>query len=513
MKAIRQVLNLAIQGRLSIRLISRACGVSRPTAQKYINAFAQSGLNNDVLSTITDSDLIERLTGHSKLENTRHQDAEDFSPYMLTELQRIGVTRELLWREYRERHPDGYSYAQFCEHFNRWRKKEMEVTTWMEHKAGDRMYVDFAGKKPFWIDPSNGDLVEAELFVALMGASQYTYAEAIQSQRKENWLLANRNALEFFGGVPASIMPDCMKSAVTKGDKYDPDINPDYAEFARHYGTVIIPARPHSPRDKALVEGAVNILYTRILAPLRNMVFHSLAELNEAIRPLLDAHNQMRFQKLASSRVALFDDVDKPALKPLPAQRYDLIQYRMLKVQINYHIEIREEGHYYSVPWRYAGKKVTVACTERTVEIYHDNIRIAFHQRLPAGRDSRYVTIREHMPEHHQFYKAWSKERIEDWAGKIGSNIRILVRMVMERAEHPEQAFKSCIGIISLSKKYLPGRVDVACRLAVREHSYGYKAVKRILDTGRDLDFSANEKQQPRLSFEHENVRGQSTYQ
>ena len=245
MKAIRQVLNLAIQGRLSIRLISRACGVSRPTAQKYINAFAQSGLNNDVLSTITDSDLIERLTGHSKLENTRHQDAEDFFPYMLTELQRIGVTRELLWREYRERHPDGYSYAQFCEHFNRWRKKEMEVTTWMEHKAGDRMYVDFAGKKPFWIDPSNGDLVEAELFVALMGASQYTYAEpSSRSQGK----LALANMPLSFRWRPHFIMPDCMKSAVTKGDKYD-RILIRLCQFADT--TAVIITFPHSPRDKA----------------------------------------------------------------------------------------------------------------------------------------------------------------------------------------------------------------------------------------------------------------------
>ena len=513
MKAIRQILELARENSLSLRLISQVTGVSRPVVKNYIDAFAASGIGPEELAAMPDSELLARLTVKSHSNNSRHQAALEFYPYMLTELARPGVTRKLLWQEYSERHPDGYLYTQFCVHFARWRKAEPEVTTWVEHKAGDRMYVDFSGKKPSYFDPATGLTVEAELFVAVLGASQYAYVEATPSQRKADWLVANRNALEFFGGVPASIMPDCLKSAVTKGDKYAPDINPEYAEFARHYGTVIVPARPHCPRDKALVEGTVNIAYTRILAPLRNRIFHSLEELNEAIRPLLLEHNRKRFQKMPHSRAELFETVDRPAMKPLPARRYELVQYRMQKVQINYHVELREDGHYYSVPWRYAGKKVTVACTERTVDIYYDNARIAFHNRLPAGQGPRYVTLREHMPSHHQFYREWSRERIESWAGQIGLNVRSLVSGVMDRAEHPEQAFKSCIGIISFSKKYTAARLDLACRIAASEHGYGYKAVKRILDSGRDCAVSASERLQPVLSLEHENVRGQSAYQ
>jgi len=457
-----------------------------------------------------DSELVGKLAGTPK-ENPRLAELLGFFPYVQRELSRIGVTRELLWREYKGKYPEGYEYSQFCEHYGRWLKLDPEVTAWIEHAAGDRMYVDFTGKKTGWWDRETGAFHEAELFIALLAASQYIYAEATASQRKDDWIVANRNALEAFGGVPAAIVPDCLKSAVTKGDKYEPDLNRDFEEFARHYGTVILPARPRHPRDKALVEGTVKILYTRIYAALRNRKFYSLAELNEAIRVEVAAHNRRRFQKMPHSRQDLYETVDKPALKPLPARRYEIRRSRTLKVQVNYHVEIREDGRYYSVPWRYAGKRVTVTCTERTVEIYHDNVRIAFHRRHPAGSPGRYVTQREHMPEHHRFYKDWSRERIESWAGRIGCHVRRLAMVIMERCEHPEQGFKSAIGVISLSKKYPAERVDTACRMT--GNAGGYRTVKTILESGRDLAFLAAEKRQTALPFAHENLRGQAAYE
>ena len=268
MKALRQVIELHEKTDFSNRQISVAAGVSRPTVAAYIAAYDRSTLSWDDFSTLTDSQAIERLSEPKDETDTRHASALSIFPRMLTELLRVGVTRDVLWGEYKAKHPDGYEYSQFCHHFRTWCRSETEVTLIMEHKAGERMYVDFSGAKRRYRE--NGVEHEAEIFVAILGASQYTYVEALRSQKKEDFIIANRNALLFLGGVPASIMSDCLKSAVSKADKYESEINQEYAEFARYHGTVIFPARPHSPRDKALVEGAVNIMYTRILAPLRD---------------------------------------------------------------------------------------------------------------------------------------------------------------------------------------------------------------------------------------------------
>jgi hypothetical protein len=377
----------------------------------------------------------------------------------------------------------------------------------MEHKAGDRMYVDFAGAKRRYRE--NGVDREAELFVAILGASQYTYVEALRSQQKEDFIIGNRNALEFFGGVPQAIVPDCLKSAVSHADRYESEINPDYADFAHHYGTVIFPARPHSPRDKALVEGAVNIMYTRILAPLRDREFESLDELNQAIGELLDAHNAKNFQRLPYSRAELFESIDKPALKSLPMIRYEYTHFRTATVGFNYHIEIREDHHFYSVPYAYARKQVSVAFTARTVEIYHDNQRIAFHKRASGPG---YTTQGEHRPAHHRFQLEWTPERIISWAGDISVHTRSLVKAILERAAYPDQAYRGCVGIISLSKKYSIERLDIACRMALTEGCTSYRAVKKILEKGRDLIAAKDDQNQRTLPF-HENLRGQSAYQ
>jgi len=508
MKALRTVIELHAKTGLSNRQIATAAGVSRPTVAAYIAAYEQSGLSFEEFTTLSDSTVMERFSEPSAAQDDGRQAAVlAFFPYMVTELARVGVTREMLWNEYRTAHPDGYGYSQFCHRYRAWCRAETEVTMTMEHKAGDRMYVDFSGVKRTYRE--NGVEHEAELFVAILGASQYTYVEAVRSQRKEDFIMANANALYFFGGVPASIMPDCLKSGVTKADRYESEINPDYAEFAHHHGTVIFPARPHSPRDKALVEGAVNIMYTRILAPMRDREFDSLDELNQAISELLEVHNATRFQRLPYSRAELFQSTDKPALKPLPQYRYEYRNVLPGTVGINYHVEVRDERHFYSVPYAYAQKKVTVIRTAYTVEIYFGNDRIAFHRRACGPG---YSTLPEHRPAHHRFQLEWTPERLVSWAGQVSIHTKSLVAQILERNAYPDQAFRSCIGVINLSKKYPVERLDIAARMALAEGAVSYQAVKKILEKGRDLVVTADEQRQHVLPF-HENLRGQAAYQ
>jgi transposase len=507
MKALRQVIELHELTGFSNRQISTATGVSRPVVAEYLAAYAGSGLSWDEFSKLADSQAIERLSAPKEGRDPRLAVAIDFFPYMLTELPRVGVTREILWKEYRVKHPDGFEYSQFCHHFRTWCRAETEVTLTMEHKAGDRMYVDFSGAKRRYRE--NGVEREAEIFVAILGASQYTYVEALRSQQKEDFITGNRNALLFFGGTPAAIVPDCLKSGVSKADRYESEVNAEYADFARHHGTVIFPARPHSPRDKALVESAVNIMYTRILAPLRDREFESLDALNMAIWELLEAHNAKPFQRLPYSRGELFETIDKPALKPLPAIRYEYTSFKTATVGFNYHVEVREDKHSYSVPFAYARKQVEVAITTRTVEIYHDNQRIAFHKRAFGPG---YTTASEHRPAHHRFYLEWTPERIISWASETSVHARSLVKAILERATYPDQAYRSCVGIINFSKKYPVERLDIACRMALAEGSHSYQAVKKILEKGRDLIAASDEKNQRTLPF-HENLRGQAAYQ
>jgi transposase len=507
MKALREVIELHQKTEFSNRQISAATGVSRPAVAEYIAAYDRSGLSWEDFSKLTDSEAIQRLTAAKLIKDTRFAAAQDFFPYMLKELPRVGVTREILWNEYKAKHPDGFEYSQFCFHFRAWCHAEPDVTLSMEHKAGDRMYVDFAGVRRRYRE--NGVEREAELFVAILGASQFTYVEALRSQRKEDFIIGNRNALLFFSGVPQAIVSDCLKSGVSKADRYESEINEEYAAFARYHGTVIFPARPHAPRDKALVESAVNIMYTRILAPLRDREFDSLEAFNQAIRELLDAHNSRRFQRLPYSRLELFESIDKPALRPLPAVRYEYTDFRTATVGFNYHIEIRENHHFYSVPYAYARSQVTVALTGRTVEIYRDNQRIAFHKRVfyPG-----YSTASEHRPAHHRFHLEWTPERLISWAADISIHTRSMVKTVLERAAYPDQAFRSCIGIINLSKKYPIERLDVACRMALSSDTTSYRAVKKILEKESDLVESTDEQHQRVLPF-HENLRGQAAYQ
>jgi len=512
MKKIRDIIKLKIKTDMSERQIARALNVSRPVVSEYWNIFKRSNVSYEQITDMADSELIKLFEKRNHQKSALYKTLCDYFPYFVKELGRKGVTLQLLWREYKEKHHGGYEYSQFCYHFQIWRNAS-EVTMHIVHKAGDKMFVDYAGDKMSIIDPKTGKEIPVEVFAAILGSSGLTYAEASMSQEKEEWIRSNERALWYFGGVPKAIVPDNLKSGVTGSDPYEPSINPTFDDFADHYGTVIIPARVRKARDKALVENAVRLIYMRIYAPLRNRKFYSLCELNQAIRELLDKHNATPFQRLDYSRRDLFEEVEKKALQPLPAEKYPLKHTKYVTVQINYHVELREDRHYYSVPhWiKKRAEKTTVKMVydERIVAIYYDNVRIAQHMRdrTPNG----YTTIPEHMPSHHRFYALWSAERIINWGSSYGDEVVEVLKRILKMRKHPEQAFKVCLGILNLAKKHGESRLQKACKKA---NQYGLYSLKRIESM---IKFMREEEKQPELPWEkplpiHENIRGSSYY-
>ena len=505
MGKIKEILRLYESG-LSYRKIAAALAISRPIVSQYIIDYRASGLNYNCLKNLSDTKLLE-LLGKKRQECQKYKDLSDNFAYYTKELKKKGVNLYLLWQEYIEKYPDGYKYSQFCYHYQVWRQLD-SVTMHIEHKAGDKCFIDFAGQTLQIVDRKTGEISQVEVFVAILGASQLTYVEAVESKTKENLICATENAFIYFGGVPQAIVPDSLRQAVTNTSKWEPDLNPEYFSFAEYYDTVILPARAKKPKDKALVENAVGILYTRIFAPLRNITFYCLKELNEAIFKLLEKHNNTYFQRLKTTRYNLFMEVEKKELKPLPPQRYEFKKFGYLKVAFNYHVYLAEDSHYYSVPYRFVAKKVKLAYSTTVVEIYYDNIRIAFHarDRKPGG----YTTNKDHMPFHHKYYLEWSPARITSWSAKVGENVKALTALILEAQKHPEQAFRVCLGIINLAKKYGNLRVDNACAKALEYRLYSYKAVKNILD--EKLDDLTDKKASQQILPLHENIRGAGYY-
>jgi transposase len=509
MERIRKIIELHFKCGLSERCIAKAVKISRPTVKKYILAFQESGLEYSTIADISDSELMKGLNANKEPDpyGEKYLTLASQFDYITRELKKTGVTLQTLWKEYIENHPDGYKYSRFCYYFTK-HCIDNQLSMHMNYKAGDKLFVDFTGKKMQIFNCTTGETLDVEIFVAILGATGYTYAEAVMSQGKQDWIKANVNAFAFFGGVTAAIVPDCLKSAVTKADKYEPDINPDYDDFAHHYGTVILPARPAHPKDKALVENAVNLVYQRIFALLRNRVFHSLAELNEAIREKLDVHNNTKFQRSDYTRMSLFRETEAAALKALPAIAYELKQFEKRKVQFNYHVFVKGDDRYYSVPFQYRNKEVDIRYTSRVVEISYDKIRIALHQKESGAK--RYITKAEHMPPQHAFYDSWSPERFLDWARKIGEHVEKLVEKVLQGCEHPEQGFKVCLGILNLAKKYSDLRLDQTCKRVLNCSSYSLKSIKMILEKGLDKISDSPPEQQ--LLPLHDNIRGSEYY-
>ena len=507
MSKLRRLLQLYSQGKSKL-FISQYLELSRNTVDKYTLQYRLLNLPLEEIDKLTDTDLDKLFFVQIPEDlSPKLKVLYSFFPYMEKELKKTGVTRQLIWEEYISKYPDGIKKTQFSEHYNRWCKKVNPVMH-INHKAGDKMYVDYAGKTLQIVDKESGEVQQVQFFVAILGSSQYTYAEATMSQSKEDFITSVQNALYFYGGVPAAIVPDNLKSAVTKSNKYEPTLNETFYDFAEHYTTTILPARSYKPRDKALVEGAVKILYTRVYSVLRDKTFFSLKELNVAIREALEVHNATQLSGRSYSRHDLFNDVEKQTLSALPLNRYELKQQSFATVMLNGHVYLGEDKHYYSVPFNFIRRKVKLLYSAGQVEVYYKYNRIAVHQRVK--RPFSYTTIADHLASTHKFVTEWTPERFINWAESIDDVVREFIILILDKKQHPEQAYKSCMGVLSLVKKVGEERLINACKRALEYNIHNYKIIQNILERG--LDQIEKDSLLEQALPEHNNIRGKNYY-
>jgi len=508
MRKIRELLRLKFEQNQSARKSAIILKIGKTAASQYVAGFKSSGLDIQSISQMSDSDLLKAINIKKETTNTKYQELSSQFSYFEKELKRVGVTLQLLWQEYSQSHADCYGYSQFCHHYFHWRK-DQKVSMHMEHKAGDKMFVDFTGKKLSTVNAETGEITEYEVFVSILGASQYAYIEAVLSQTKTDWIMCNEHALRFYGGVPAAIVPDCLKSAVTHPDKYEPQINESFHDFSAHYHTSIVPARALHPKDKSLVENYVRNAYTQIFAPLRNITFFSLAELNNALWEQLDIFNNKNFQGKEYSRKLLFKEIEQEQLQELPLQLYDFKTFNNSKVQYNHHVYLKEDKHYYSVPFLYTGKKVLITSTSTLVEIYFNNSRIATHQR--NRHQYGYTTKQEHRPLNHQYISDWNPTRFKSWGHSISTEVEEVIANILDRPEHPEQAYRTCMGLLNLEKKHERDNFIKACKKALVVKCVTYKFIKNILTT-KAFNLSVDEELSLFSLPKHDNIRGKSMY-
>lgn len=506
MRKSKQLYRMWCEG-MSRRRISRDLGISRNTVNKYIALFQKSRLTLEEVADLSE-DAFHFLLGETNKEDTRHPQLFAYFPEVSKELKRVGVTRYILWEKYRDLHPDCLSYSRFCHLYKLWSRTQSPVMRF-QHKAGDKMFVDYTGKKLSIVDQKTGEIREVEVFISVLGASGLTYVQACASQKREDFVQCMVGALEFYGGVPAAIVTDNLKAAVVKSSKYEPVINESLLAFSHHYGTTILPTRAYKPRDKALVENAVKIIYSRVFAKLHDQVFHSLHALNKAIAALVLLHNQTPLQGKGYSRLQLFESIEKQALAPLPVQAYQVRHYAMGTVYKSSHIHLSKDKHYYSVPFEYIGKKVRIIYTQDAVEIYWGQKRIALHQRNRKRYD--YTTDPLHMPTTHRYVAEWNPDKFLNWAASIGVHCKTFIALLLAKKQHPEQSYKSCAGVLSLSKRVGNSRLDNACRRAMSYERISYKSVKSILEKGWDT-IEEDTHEESTLP-EHENIRGKDYYQ
>jgi transposase len=490
----RRTIEMEVKKQISIlqslgygkKTIARELGLSKNTVKSYL-------------------DVSDDGVGDSSSE-TRKEDLYNFFPYCRTELPRKGVTRQILWGEYRTRYPDGYSYSQFCDYLKQYLDRK-DVSLHIEQQPGDKLYIDFAGSKMSIADPYTGEIKEVEVFVAVLGYSGKTYVRACESQRKEDFLSCIVRALNYFGGVPRVLVPDNLKSGVDKANPYEAEINRDLLDLGNHYDMAILPARSLKPRDKAWVERMVQIVYTRIYAPLRNQVFTNLDNLNDAIAVYLEKHNDVPLQGRAESRNILFERQEKEQLKPLPHDYWELKEYLQVKVMKNCHVQLHRDRHYYSVPYHHIGQKVKLVYTATYVAVYLGGERIAYHlrDRMPH----KYTTIKDHLPSSHQFVSEWNPVKFIEWAGHIHPDVESYITKVLENKSYPEQTYRSCVGILSFEKKAGKDRLIAACQRASSFGVYNYKVIGQIINNG--LDRVENKPKQITMPL-HDNIRGANYY-
>jgi transposase len=505
MRKIREVLRLRESG-LSTRAISASTGVSKGTVSDYLRRAHDADLGWPAAVVMSDVEVEARLFKKVGSNEPPRRAPIDMA-WVHQELRKTGVTLQLLWAEYvaavpAERGTAPYQYSQFCDLYAGFRSK-VDLSMRQLHRAGEKVFVDYSGKRPCTVDQHTGEVTEVELFVAVLGASNYTFAEATRSQKLGDFVASNIRALEYFGGVPLVLVPDQLRSAVSGPDRYDPEINPTYAEFAQHYGIAVVPARPAKPKDKAKVENAVLVAQRWILACFRNRTFFSLDELNEAIAELLERLNARAFKKLDGCRRSAFEALDRPALLPLPPTRYEVGIWSKAKVNIDYCVEL--DDMLYSVPNTLVGAHVELRSTVSTVEILLNNERVASHRRC-YGRKGTATIVEGHRPKSHQQYGAWPPSRIIGWASSLGPAVAQVVELILADKPHPEQGYRSCMALFRDAKRYPSDRVDAACARAIAIGAPNRRSVHSILIRGLDqlpLEESASGRRAP-----HENVRG-----
>jgi transposase len=503
MRKTREILRQKWELSRTHREIAASVGQSLGAVATTLGRARAAGLDWAQAQGLSDAALEERIYG-SKAEGTPRPMPE--FEYLHAERKKPGVTLELLHLEYLEKQPDGYRYTQFCEHYRAWLSRR-GLTMRQEHKAGEKLFVDYSGKKPHLVDPKSGEVLEVELFVAVLGASNYTFAEATLTQRGPDFIASHLRAFGFLGGVTGALVPDQLKSGVTVACRYEPGIQRTYEEMALHYGTTVLPARPYRARDKAKVEAGVLVAQRWILARLRHETFFSLQALNERIAELLEDLNKRRMRIYGASRRELFERLDRPALRPLPATPFEYCEWKKVRLNIDYHAEV--DHHYYSAPHPLVHEELEARFTATTVELLHRGERVASH--LRSYRRGGHTTVAEHMPKAHQKHLEWSPTRIVHWAASIGPKTQALVEAILAERRHPEQGYRSCLGILRLAKQFGVERLEAACRRGNDIGARSYGSIASILQHGLDRAY-AQEKAREGAPIQHANIRGQGYY-
>lgn len=504
MRKIKEVLRLAYFEHMSERLIALGSNTPKTTVHDYLFRAEEAGLTWLEAEGMDEYTIESLLFPPASTPQTK-KIVPDWT-YVHQELRRPHVTLQLLWEEYRQEHPEGYSYSQFCELYRGY-VRTLDVSMRQTHAPGEKVFVDYSGTRVEVVDQKTGELRKAGVFIAVFGASNYAYAEATWTQRLPDWIGAHTRAMMYFGGVPAVIVPDNLKSGIKDPLYYDPEVNQTYQRWAEYYDVAILPARVRAPKDKAKVEVCVQIVQRWIIAVLRNRRFFSLAELNEAIAELLERLNARPFRKMEGTRASMFAAIDQPVLRPLPAQPYEYAEWKKTRVNIDYHIAF--EDHYYSVPYRLAWQVVHIRATSRIVEILHRGVRVAVHTR--SDYKYHHTTITDHMPEAHRAQAEWTPARLLSWGKTAGEDVAAVFAAIMAGKAHPQQGFRSCLGVMRMEKKVGNARLNAACRRALVIGSPSYRSVRAILERRQD-ELPLPERQTKLRMIQHDNVRGAEYY-
>ena len=506
MMDVRQLIQLKIRGE-SNRSCSSSLAIHRNTVNYYVRQLKATGTIYADLLSLSDAQLSELFPCRSASDSDRYEELASCFSYFKQQLLLPGGTREALWKEYLYKHPEGYGYTQFNEHYNNWLGKT-KASGKFNHKAGDKLLVDYTGKKLHVIDKATGEVHQVEVFVGMLPCSGYTFIEASRSQRREDFIGSINNCFQFLGGSTKAIVPDNLKSAVSKASRYEPILNKTLKDLALHYGCVINPTRSYSPQDKAMVEGAVRLVYQRIFFPMRNMTFFSLDELNGQLEKELVTYNEFLMVTYQASRRKLFIELEEQYLQPLPPDIYQIKHYKSAKVQKMGYIYLSDTKNYYSVPYRYIGKQVELQYNQQTIEIYCQSDRIASHKRV--FRPGQYVTIKEHMSSSHQFYNDWSPEYFATMAKSIGPKTGQYIALLIGQQDYPETGYKQALGILSLKKAFEKHRIEKACAIALTHDKCSYRTIRRILENNMDKAVEAPVRQI--FIPIHMNLRGPKAY-